>query len=279
MGIDLLREHLRTLAVQPRRQRLTRNVTPHPCIVAHAWSARKDSDLWHAFRVTGFGRRVLLAATMLFPLIARAPAATAGPDVAGRLAELERKYEARLGACVLATGPTAVIAYRADERFAFCSTFKAPLAAAVLQKNPLTHLDTVITYTSADIRSTSPITEQHVQTGMTIAQLCDAAIRYSDGTAANLLLADLGGTAAFTGYLRSLGDPVSRLDQEEPELNRDGPGDEWDTTTPRAISRVYQQLVLGDARPLTSGPCSPIGWRAAPLAPSGSGRDFPPIGR
>jgi beta-lactamase class A len=209
------------------------------------------------FRVTGFGRRVLLAATMLVPLMARAPAATAGPDLAGRLAELERKYEARLGVCVLAIGPTAVIAYRADERFALCSTFKAPLAAAVLQKNPLTHLDTVITYTSGDIRSTSPITEQHVETGMTVGQLCDAAIRYSDGTAANLLLTDIGGTAAFTRYLRGLGDTVSRLDQEEPELNRDVPGDQRDT----------------------NGPCSPIGWRTAPRAPSGSGRDFPPIGR
>ena len=42
MGIDLLREHLGTLAVQSRRQRLTRNVTPHPCIVAHGRSACKD---------------------------------------------------------------------------------------------------------------------------------------------------------------------------------------------------------------------------------------------
>jgi beta-lactamase class A len=207
---------------------------------------------------TAFGRReLLLAVAMLVPPIGCARGATnghaasttavAGPDLASRFAELEQKYEARLGVYVLGTDAAATIAYRADERFAFCSTFKAPLAAAVLHKGPLTHLDTVITYTSADIRSTSPITEQHVQTGMTIGQLCDAAIRYSDGTAANLLLADLGGTAAFTGYLRSLGDTVSRLDQEEPELNRDAPGDERDTTTPRAIGAVYQRLVLGDA--------------------------------
>jgi hypothetical protein len=42
VGIDLLRQHLGTLAVQSRRKRLTRNVTPHPCIVARARSARKD---------------------------------------------------------------------------------------------------------------------------------------------------------------------------------------------------------------------------------------------
>ncbi|HTQ20767.1 class A beta-lactamase [Mycobacterium sp.] len=199
--------------------------------------------------MTGLFRRQLLAAALLVPLAGWARPASGAPPATDRFAELERQYGARLGVYVPAGSPTAEIAYRADERFAFCSTFKAPLVAAVLQKNPLTHLDTVVTYTRDDIRSVSPVTEQHVETGMTIGQLCDAAIRYSDGTAANLLLADIGGTAAFTAYLRSLGDNVSRLDQQEPELNRDAPNDERDTTTPRAIALVFQQLVLGDALP------------------------------
>lgn len=178
-----------------------------------------------------------------------APTAAAGPELTGRFDQLERKHGARLGVYVPAAGATGEIAYRADERFAFCSTFKAPLVAAVLQHNPLPQLDKVVTYTADDIRSASPVTQQHVQTGMTIKQLCDAAIRYSDGTAANLLLGELGGPAAFTAYLRSLGDDVSRLDQVEPELNRDAPDDQRDTTTPRAIARVFQKLVLGDALP------------------------------
>jgi beta-lactamase class A len=175
--------------------------------------------------------------------------ATPAPDLTGRFDQLERKYGSRLGVYVPAAGATGEIAYRADERFAFCSTFKAPLVAAVLQHNPPRHLDKVITYTPDDIRSVSPVTQQHLQTGMTIRQLCDAAIRYSDGTAANLLLADLGGPPAFTAYLRSLGDNVSRLDQQEPELNRDAPDDERDTTTARAIALVFQKIVLGDALP------------------------------
>ncbi|WP_082930168.1 class A beta-lactamase [Mycobacterium sp. 1164966.3] len=204
-------------------------------------------------------RRQLFAAALLIPLagcarptsgVRAAPTTAApAPDLTGRFDELERKYGARLGVYVPAAGAVPEIAHRADERFAFCSTFKAPLVAAVLQHNPLPHLDKVVTYTAEDIRSVSPVTQQHVQTGMTIRQLCDAAIRYSDGTAANLLLAELGGPAAFTAYLRSLGDTVSRLDQEEPELNRDVPGDERDTTTPRAIALVFQKLVLGDALP------------------------------
>ncbi len=219
---------------------------------------RQDTGDRFSGRVNGFSRRqLLLAAAVLLPLAGCArhdagdrsasTTSTPAPNVAGRFAQLEHKYDARLGVYARATGSGATIAHRADERFAFCSTFKAPLVAAVLQRNPLTHLQTVVTYTSDAIRSTSPVTQQHVQTGMTIGELCDAAVRYSDGTAANLLLDDIGGPAEFTAYLRTLGDTVSRLDQEEPELNRDAPGDERDTTTPRAVGGVYQQLVLGDA--------------------------------
>src|SRR5258707_3754448 len=148
---------------------------------------------------TGFGRReLLLAIATLVPVAGWArqtsisrPASTpavARPDIAKRFAELEQKNQARLGVFVPATGTAAEIAYRAEERFAFCSTFKAPLVAAVLHPKPLQHIDKVITHTGDDIRSISPVTKQHVQEGMTIGQLCDAAIRYSDGTAANLLL-------------------------------------------------------------------------------------------
>jgi beta-lactamase class A len=178
-----------------------------------------------------------------------ATASPPGPQIADHFAELERRYNARLGVYALSTVAGAALTYRADERFAFCSTFKAPLVAAVLDRKTVAQLDTVVTYTSDAIRSVSPITERHVQTGMTIGQLCDAAIRYSDGTAANLLLDEIGGPVQFTAYLRRLGDTVSRLDQSEPELNRDAPGDERDTTTPRAIGDVFRRIVLGDALP------------------------------
>ncbi|OBK15316.1 class A beta-lactamase [Mycobacterium asiaticum] len=173
----------------------------------------------------------------------------ASPDLSRRFGDLERRYGGRVGVYVPETATTTALAYRADERFAFCSTFKAPLVAAVLHQYPLAHLDTLVTYTRSDINSTSPVTEQHVGSGMTVRQLCDAAIRHSDGTAANLLLSQIGGPAGFTGYLRGLGDGVSRLDQAEPELNRDAPTDDRDTTTPRAMASVFQQLVLGDALP------------------------------
>jgi beta-lactamase class A len=205
-------------------------------------------------------RRGLLMAAALVPLVGCDPGDRSGHGTSPapslrptgspripRFAALEREYRARLGVYALATGTGATVAYRADERFAFCSTFKTLAAAAVLHRNPLGHLNKRVTYARADVDSISPITQDHVATGMTIRQLCDAAIRYSDGTAGNLLMRDIGGPAGLTAYLRGLGDTVSRMDDYEPELNRLRPRDPRDTTTPRAVAADYQKLVLGDA--------------------------------
>ncbi|MFJ5561657.1 class A beta-lactamase [Streptomyces sp. NPDC093250] len=165
------------------------------------------------------------------------------------LAGLEREYGARLGVYAVDTGTGATVAHRADERFAFCSVFKTLAAAAVLDRGPLARLDERVPYTGADLVGYSPVTEKHTGSGMTLRQLCDAAVRHSDSTAANLLLRHLGGPPALTAHLRGLGDSVSRLDQDEPELNGNPPGDPRDTTTPRAVAADYRALVLGDALP------------------------------
>ncbi|GHH76768.1 beta-lactamase [Streptomyces sulfonofaciens] len=207
-------------------------------------------------------RRALLMAAALLPLagcgtrdrsstdssLAQDPRSAESPGAA-QFAALERRHRARLGVYALATGTGRTLTYRADEHFAFCSTFKTIAVAAVLHRNPLRHLDERVTYTAADVNSVSPIAKDHITTGMTVRQLCDAAIRYSDGTAANLLMRSIGGPAGLTAYLRELGDTVSRLDQYEPWLNRDDPKDRRDTTTPRALAAVYRKLVLGDALP------------------------------
>ncbi|MGI5347076.1 class A beta-lactamase [Streptomyces sp. CA-250714] len=173
--------------------------------------------------------------------------ATAPSPNRAQFTALERKYGARLGVYALETGSGATVAYRADERFALCSTFKAFAAAAVLHHNPLGHLDKHVRYRASDVDSISPVTEDHIADGMTIRQLCDAAVRYSDGTAGNLLMRDIGGPKQLTAYLRGLGDKVSRMDNYEPELNRNRPGDPSDTTTPEAIATDLRKLVLGDA--------------------------------
>ncbi|MFC0528682.1 class A beta-lactamase [Phytohabitans kaempferiae] len=139
--------------------------------------------------------------------------------------------------------------HRADERFAFCSTFKALAAAAVLSRDPASRLDTVVRYGERDLMRSSQITRQHVDTGMTLRALCDAAVRYSDGTAGNLLLREIGGPGRFTAYARELGDTVTRMDRTEPALAEAKPGDPRDTTSPRAFGTNYRKVVLGDALP------------------------------
>lgn len=126
-----------------------------------------------------------------------------------------------------------------------CSTFKVLAAAAMLDRNSRAHLDLRVRYRATDVVPFSPITESHVDDGLTIRELCDAAIRYSDNTAGNLLLDDLGGPGEITTFARSLGDRVTRLDRREPELNSAVPGDDRDTTSPRAIAADYRELVLG----------------------------------
>ena len=192
----------------------------------------------------GVGGRGHRAATRRSATASRTPAPLVDP---ARFARLERAHGARLGVFALATGSGAAVAYRADERFAFCSTFKPLAVAAVLARFPLSHLDKRITYTAAEVNSISPVTQNHVADGMTVRQLCDAAIRYSDGTAGNLLMRQVGGPAGLTRWLRGIGDPSSRMDDYEPVLNRHGITDPRDTTTPRAIASAYRALVLGDA--------------------------------
>ena len=158
-----------------------------------------------------------------------------------QLTALEQKFGARLG--VFATRGNRTVEHRADERFAFCSTFKGLVTAAVLDRN--VPLDTVVRYTEADLMKSSQITRRHVATGMSLRDLCDAAVRYSDGTAGNLLLRTIGGPAELTKYLRGLGDDVTRMDRWEPDLTSAVPDDPRDTSTPRALGTTYRKLVLG----------------------------------
>ncbi|WP_306968966.1 class A beta-lactamase [Streptomyces afghaniensis] len=171
--------------------------------------------------------------------------------VTARLRELEREHTARLGVYArnLRTGRT--VAYRADERFPLASVFKTLAAAAVLRDldRDGEFLARRVHYTQEYVKKSgySPVTQENLATGMTVGELCDATIRFSDNTAGNLLLKELGGPTAITRFARSIGDAVTRLDRWEPELNSAEPRRVTDTTSPRAIGLSYARLVLGNA--------------------------------
>jgi beta-lactamase class A len=165
------------------------------------------------------------------------------------LAAYERESGGRIGLYAenLTTG--AKITWRAEERFVMCSTFKASLAAFALARvdRGEDHLESMIPYGAADLLDYAPVAKQNLASGaMSVADMCRAAVELSDNTCANLLLAWAGGPAGLTAFWRSTGDAVSRLDHNEPELNRSPPGDPHDTTTPAAMAGNLRRFVLGE---------------------------------
>ncbi|EJQ08698.1 beta-lactamase 3 [Bacillus cereus BAG3X2-1] len=164
-------------------------------------------------------------------------------------AKLEKEYDAKLGIYALDTGTNQIVAYHSDDRFAFASTSKSLAVGALLRKNSLEALDQRITYTHEDLSNYNPITEKHVDTGMTLKELADASVRYSDSTAHNLILKQLGGPSEFEKILREMGDTVTTSERFEPELNEVHPGETHDTSTPEAIAKTLQSFTLGTALP------------------------------
>ncbi|MGW8450877.1 class A beta-lactamase [Streptomyces niveus] len=166
-------------------------------------------------------------------------------------AGLERKFDARLGVYAIDTGSGRSITHRPDERFAFASTCKALLAAVMLEKNSLRQLDRLVRYDRDDLAGAgySPITEKHLDTGLTLRELCDATVRYSDNGAANLLFHEIGGPKKLEAALVSIGDRVTRCDRYEDALSEALPGDLRDTSTPRALATDLRTYVLGDRLP------------------------------
>ncbi len=165
------------------------------------------------------------------------------------LAALETRFGGRLGVIAVDTVTGAAVGHRPDERFLLASTAKVPIVAAILRRAEQEQglLERLIRYDRSALLEYAPATTANLATGMTVAALCQAAITVSDNTAANLLFDLLGGPAAATAFVRTLGDMTTRLDRLEPELNLTTPGDQRDTTTPRAITADLQALTLGDA--------------------------------
>jgi beta-lactamase class A len=202
-------------------------------------------------------RDVLLATTSVLAAACASQAPSRSPtarepqqDANAELARIEASVGGRVGVFALDTASGRTLAHRADERFAMCSTFKWTLAAAVFARidRGEGRLDERIPFGPADLMEVAPVAREHVGEGaMTVEAMARAIVTVSDNSAANLLLAWMGGPGALTAFFRQLGDPVSRLDRNEPSLNSNDPGDERDTTSPRAMVGLLKTVLLGDA--------------------------------
>lgn len=178
------------------------------------------------------------------------PAASLGPLSLEALASLEAQSGGRLGVAILDADGAERAQHRGDERFPMCSTFKLLLVGALLARvdRGQERLERSLEFKPADLLEYAPVVRARAGEGrLSVEQACEAAITLSDNSAANLLLATLGGPARLTEFARTLGDTRTRLDRDEPSLNECLAGDERDTTTPRAMARTLCALVVGPA--------------------------------
>ncbi|AMM21325.1 class A beta-lactamase [Frondihabitans sp. PAMC 28766] len=183
----------------------------------------------------------------------RAASSSSTPSTAGAartaaaFRALESRYGADLGVHAVDTRTGRTVDFDADRRFAFASTYKALAAGVLLRRDTGAQLSQTIHYTAADLVDYSPITEQHLSTGMSLGDIIAAALQYSDNTAANLMLEQLGGPQGLQSALRGLGDTTTNVDRTEPDVNTATPGDPRDTTTAAAIGTDLRAFVLGAA--------------------------------
>jgi beta-lactamase class A len=199
--------------------------------------------------MTGLSRRNVLIGSLAAVAVAGigAPAASAAP-VDDQIAGLEKRNNALIGLFAANLDSDHVMAHRADETFAVCSTFKGYAVGRVLQQvdRGQLALDTRIFIDPSAIVANSPVTEERTGAEMTIGELCQAALQHSDNTAGNLLLKMIDGPPGITAFARSIGDNHTRLDRWETALNSAIPGDPRDTSTPAALGTGYRALLAGD---------------------------------
>ena len=189
-----------------------------------------------------------LGATPLVPK--NSFASTRPTQITAALQHLEAQAQGRLGVHMVDTASGQEYGYRSDERFMMLSSFKLLASALVLARADRGEesLERRIRFRKQDLVPWSPVTEAHADgEGLTLAQLCHATITTSDNTAGNLILASYGGPQALTAFARKLGDTVTRLDRNEPELNVRTGAEPLDTTSPRAMAKTLQTLLMGNA--------------------------------
>jgi len=182
---------------------------------------------------------------------ASTPATPASPSTAAaaeaEFSALEERYDARLGLFAVDTGTGRTLGHRADERFAFASTGKALAAGALLARTSDADLDAVVTWRAGDVVAHSPVTGEHVEDGLPLREVARAAVTVSDNTAANVVLARLGGPAGLQQDLRALGDATTTVASGEPAVNDVDPGELADTSTPAAMAGSLRAYATGTA--------------------------------
>ena len=201
---------------------------------------------------TGFDRRTLIGGAGALALVGCYPRRdepkaeeTPQPFL---LNDLEERHGGRLGVAVLDVGSQRRVSWRGQERFAFCSTFKAFLAVATLERvqREEEQLDRAVAVTRADMIPHAPVTEKAIGRTLTIRELMQAAVEVSDNPAANILIREMGGIAVWRSWWPTFGDTTTVISRLEPDLNTALPNDPRDTCLPDQTIANIRELAFSD---------------------------------
>ena len=164
------------------------------------------------------------------------------------LSDLEARHGGRLGVAALDVGSQRRVSWRGQERFPFCSTFKAFLAAATLGRvqREEERLDRAVPVTRADMIPHAPVTEKAIGRTLTIRELMQAAVEVSDNPAANILIREMGGIAVWRSWWPTFGDTTTLISRLEPDLNTALPNDPRDTCLPDQTVANIRELAFSD---------------------------------
>ncbi|MCD3218832.1 BlaZ-like penicillin-hydrolyzing class A beta-lactamase [Mammaliicoccus sciuri] len=159
------------------------------------------------------------------------------------LKKVEDKYDANVGVYALNTATDKEITFNEDKRFAYASTFKAISSAMLLEKTPHNELNKKVHVSKEDIVPYSPVLEKFINKDITIKKLIEATMLYSDNTANNMIIEELGGYKEVNKRLKSLDDKTTKPSRMEPELNNYDPKNNRDTSTPQAFGKTLNKLI------------------------------------
>lgn len=163
-----------------------------------------------------------------------------------QLQQLERKFNRKLGIYAIDTSSNKVIAHRANERFPFQSTLKFIGAAALLHQDTKQGLiNKKVIIKQKDIVPWAPISSKFLNKKASLETLAMAAVSFSDNTAINIIVRQLGGLNAINAFARKTANKSFQLNHDEPNLNSD-PSKKFDTATPKDMALSVQNILLGN---------------------------------
>ncbi|ARQ05750.1 class A beta-lactamase [Macrococcoides canis] len=159
---------------------------------------------------------------------------------------IENKYNIQAGVYVNDLTDKQKLSYNEERLFPYASTFKVINSALLIEKLGMNNLDKEVKVSERDIVLYSPIIEKYKNKNVSLKMLIEAALLYSDNTANNLIIEELGGLKEVEKRLSALGINGANVNRKEVALNFYDPKKNEDTISAKNMSKVLTKMLTGD---------------------------------